>query len=83
MRKEKRKVANYRESLLNALHTFFKLQNYAAKCFDAPFRDGNSGSERRGLCLKFSTQPMPEPGFEPWNYLAPEPETLQNMQPVF
>ena len=26
-----------------------------------------------------SIQPMPEPRFEPWNYLASEPGSLQNI----
>lgn len=62
---------------------FSKPQDYSATCFDAPFRNGSSGSERQSSfwwkIQRFSIQPMPETRFEPWNCLAPEPGSLQNI----
>lgn len=67
----------------NALHTFSKLQTYSAKCFDAPSRDGNSGSERKVLLLKFSPRLCLSQDLTHGSSLAPDPGFLRNMQPVF
>lgn len=87
-KKKTRRKAIYGEipvprTTLNALHTFFKLQNYSAKCFDAPSRDGDSGSERKVLRLKFSPLLCLSQDLTHGRSLAPDPGFLQNMHPVF
>lgn len=76
-----RRKSNYGEihvsrTMFNTLPTFSKLQNYFAKPVVAPFRDGNSGPERESSVPEVFHPPMPEPGFEPWNYVTPHPGFL-------